>query len=203
VTTPLFQLGRNRLIVLLILLISVVPFGGAWYLAKHKELLQGGKKSNYGHLIAPAVSFGYDELGQAPLVHAENLPEMKGKWVLLQVSAGPECSQLCRETAYKTGQIRLMLNKEITRVRRLMLLPGTANAAQLQELSDSDPTLLVSGLPDSLKQRLEAAVGSPLSDGMVLLLDPFANLMMWYGPGFDPYGVQRDLQRLLKASQIG
>jgi hypothetical protein len=34
-------------------------------------------------------------------------------------------------------------------------------------------------------------------------MDPFANVMMWYPPDFDPYGVVRDLQRLLKISQIG
>jgi hypothetical protein len=121
----------------------------------------------------------------------------------VQIAAGPACNDLCKETAYKTGQLRLMLNKEISRVRRLLLLPGQADAAAVKELAASDPTLLIAGLPETLRQRLQEAVGAPLADGMMLLMDPFANVMMWYEPGFDPYGALRDLQRLLKVSQIG
>jgi hypothetical protein len=55
----------------------------------------------------------------------------------------------------------------------------------------------------ALRQRLQDAVGRPLAEGTVLLLDPFSNAMMWYEPGFDPYGILKDLQRLLRISQIG
>jgi hypothetical protein len=85
----------------------------------------------------------------------------------------------------------------------LLLLPHPADSASIKALAATDPTLLIAGLPETLRRRLQDAVGEPLADGMVLLMDPFANLMMWYEPGFDPYGALRDLQRLLKASQIG
>lgn len=202
-TTSTSNLRRNRLAILLIALICIVPFAIAWYLAKNPQLVQDRQKSNYGHLITPAGSFEYAEFFQNPITPAETLPEIKGRWVLLQVASSPACGEVCKETAYKTGQLRLMLNKEISRVRRLLLLPAQADAAALRELSAADPTLLIAGLPETLRQRLEAAVGAPLADGMVLLMDPFANVMMWYEPGFDPYGALRDLQRLLKVSQIG
>jgi len=40
-------------------------------------------------------------------------------------------------------------------------------------------------------------------DGDVLLLDPLGNIMMKYHEDADPYGIQKDLKLLFKASQIG
>ena len=195
--------ARNRLLVVLIAMISILPFGFAWYLAKHTDLIKNQPKANYGHLITPARPVDYAELLQMPLSAAENLPEIKGHWVMLQVTSGPVCNEVCKATAGKTARMRLMLNKELSRVRRLLLIPGGADAASTQEIAGHDPTLLMAGLSEGLRQRLQEAVGAPLAEGCLILLDPFANVMMWYPPGFDPYGVLRDLKRLLKNSQIG
>ena len=197
------NLARNRLMILLIAMISILPFGFAWYLAKHTEMIKNQPKANYGHLITPARPIDYAELLQTPISAAETLPEIKGHWIMLQVASGPVCNETCKATAGKTVRMRLMLNKELSRVRRLLLVPGEADAASMKEIAEHDPTLLVAGLSDGLRQRLEEAVGAPLSEGGLILLDPFANVMMWYEPGFDPYGVLRDLKRLLRNSQIG
>lgn len=198
-------LASNRLTVVLIALICLVPFSFAWYLAKNPALLKNRPKANYGHLITPARPLDYAELMQAPISAAENLTEIKGHWVMLQVAEGPGCDQACQETEEKTGRLRLMLNKDVARVRRLLLLPGSSDetAAAGEAIGQKDPTLLIAGLSGTLRQRLQDAVGVPLAEGMVLLLDPLGNVMMWYSPGFDPYGVLRDLQRLLRNSQIG
>ena len=197
------NLRRNRSIIILIGLICIVPFIGAWYLAKHPEWVLNRDKTNYGHLVNPARSLDYAELLQGPVSSAEQLTEIKGRWTLVQITSGNSCSDICRETAHKSGQLRLMLNKELTRVRRILLVHNPADTDSLPALIQGDPTLLVAGLSGPLRQHLQDAVGKPLQEGMLLLLDPFANLMMWYEPGFDPYGVLRDLQRLLKVSQIG
>lgn len=197
------NLARNRLIVVLIALISIIPFGFAWFLAKHTDMVKNQPKANYGQLITPARPIDYAELLQTPLSAAENLSEIKGRWIMLQVSTGPACNDACKASAERTGRMRLMLNKELSRVRRLLLIPGEADAATLKDLAERDPTLLLAGLSDGLRQRLQEAVGAPLADGGLILIDPFGNAMMWYPPGFDPYGVLRDLKRLLKNSQIG
>ncbi len=188
---------------MLIALISIIPFSLAWYLAKNPELVSGRHKSNYGRLITPAKSIDYAELLQTPISAAENLAEIRGRWIMVQVVAGPVCHDACKATIEKTGRVRLMLNKELSRVRRLLLFPGQGNASSTQEIAGLDPTLLIAGMSESLSRRLQETVGSPLNEGGVLLLDPFANAMMWYDPGFDPYGLLRDLQRLLRISQIG
>ncbi len=194
---------RNRLLIVLIVLIGVVPFAVAWYLAKHPQLIEGRQKINYGRLITPAKPLDYAEILQTPITPAENLSEIKGRWVMVQLVSGPVCTDACKETAQKTGRLFLMLNKEIPRVRRLLLFPGRGDPASTREMAGLDPTLLMAGMSDALRQRLQEAAGAPLTEGSVLLLDPFGNAMMWYAPGFDPYGVLRDLQRLLRVSQIG
>jgi hypothetical protein len=189
--------------VLLIALITFVPLGIAWYFAQHPELVRDRKRLNHGNLIDPARPQDYGDFFQRPISPADTLPEIKGHWVMLQISSGSGCNQACRDTAYKSGQIRLMLNKEITRVRRLLLISAAGEPTQTAELGTADPTLLMVELNDHLKQQLESAVGAGLSDGMLILMDPFANVMMWYPAGFDPYDVLKDLQRLLRISQIG
>ena len=195
--------SRNRLIILAIALICLIPFGFAWYLAKHPQLVSDRQKTNNGHLITPARSIDYELFFQAPVTTVDNLPEIKGHWVMVQIVASPVCAERCRETLQQTEKVRLLLSKDIPRVRRLLLFTGQADPDATQEIANLNPSLLLAGMSDGLRRRVQEAVGAPLADGMVLLLDPLSNAMMWYEPGFDPYGILRDLQRLLRISQIG
>lgn len=194
---------RSRWTVILIASICLVPFAAAWYMAKNPELTKDRHRGNYGHLIDPARSFEYTELFATPLTKADDLAEIKGRWVMLQFADGPSCGEPCRATAVKTGRMRLMLNKEIVRVRRLLLVPEATDPAAIRELAEQDPTLIAVGMSSALRKKFEDAAGAPLTEGTLLLMDPFANVMMRYDAGFDPYGVVRDLQRLLRISQIG
>jgi hypothetical protein len=203
VTPSPTKLRRNRFVIVLIAMISFVPFAIAWYMAKHPELVRDRERVNRGNLIDPARPQDYADLMQSPVTPAETLPEIKGHWVMVLVAPAGTCGPDCRDLVHKSGQIRLMLNKEISRVRRLLLVAAPADRAQLQETMAADPTLLVAEMNDKLGQQLREAAGSAMTDGMLLLMDPFANVMMWYPAGFDPYDVLKDLQRLLRISQIG
>ena len=55
---------------------------------------------------------------------------------------------------------------------------------------------------DQLLEELKSKVGD-LADDDVLLMDPLGNIMMKYSKDADPYGIQKDLKHLFKASQIG
>ena len=50
---------------------------------------------------------------------------------------------------------------------------------------------------------LASAIGKTPDEGVVILIDPLGNLVLWYDLGFDPYQMVKDLKHLLKASQIG
>ncbi len=194
---------RNRLMVISIAMICIIPFSFAWYLAKNPHLIQDRQKTNKGHLITPARTIDYELFFQTPVVGVENLPEIKGHWVIVQIVNSPVCNESCKLTLQQTEKVRLLMSKDIPRVRRLLLLSPEAVPDSTQEIANLYPTLLMTGLSGDLRQRLEEAVGGPLRDGMVLLLDPMSNVMMWYEPGTDPYDILRDMQRLLRISQIG
>lgn len=179
----------------LIVLIAVVPFAIAWFFARHPELL--AQRSNYGTLITPAQPLSYDVLLSGGSPSAAPLQQAKGRWIVLQITAGP-CEQPCRISLQASRQIRLLLNKDIARVQRLLLTSGSPPV-----LPDPDPELLTGTASGALIDQLGRIVGRPIEEGMLILIDPFANAMMWYSPGFDPYGVLRDLKHLLRSSQIG
>ena len=130
------------------------------------------------------------------------MEQLKGRWIVLSVADGP-CAEPCRQNLYKTRQLRLMLNKEIPRVRRLLLLADPGAAAALSDWLRQDEFLAVAGLAPALREKLEKAAGGALQPGQILLLDPLGNLMMYYEADFDPYGVLKDLKRLLRVSRIG
>ena len=107
------------------------------------------------------------------------------------------------EGIHKSRQIRLMLNKELTRTRRIvMLLQDVAPEAASKWWAD-DSTLIRVKPNDAVIKKITAIRQGNIPDGMLLLMDPLGNLMMQYEPGFDPYDVKSDLMHLLRISQIG
>ncbi|MFM8441973.1 MAG: hypothetical protein ACKN9W_01370 [Methylococcus sp.] len=193
------SLWRSRSLIIIIALTALVPFVLAWYYAQHPELID--KTSNYGTLILPPRS-----LQLAPWLEggdAGREPEdgLKGRWVLLQVATG-SCEAVCAETLHKTHQGWLMLNKEMPRVKRLLLM-ANANQALNAAAILRDDALETAILAPEIMEELTLAIGQPPGDGVVILLDPLGNLVLWYDTGFDPYRMVKDLKHLLKASQIG
>ena len=190
---------QSRALIVVIALTAVVPFTLAWYYARHPELIE--KTSNYGSLIQPVRQLDYVGLLSKPLSAVDELGQIRGRWVLLQVAAG-DCGPECAETLHKTHQGWLMLNKEMPRVKRLLLVEPSSGAADSPAVKGDD-ALLIAGSDPAVMRELAAALGKPLTDGMVVLLDPLGNLVLWYDGGFDPYKMVKDLKHLLKASQIG
>lgn len=181
--------------VVLIALIAFVPFALAWFFTRHPELLH--QRNNYGSLITPAQPLSYDLLLSGGSASVTPLQQAKGRWIVLQITAG-SCDVPCRTSLQASRQIRLLLNKDIARVQRLLLTSGPPPV-----LPSPDEDLLLGTASGPLIDQLSRIIGRPVDEGMLILIDPFANAMMWYSPGFDPYGVLRDLKHLLRSSQIG
>jgi hypothetical protein len=184
---------------LLIALISLIPFLLAWVYYQNPQWVSG--RSNYGTLVVPAQPIPYSDLLRPVGADAAPPDGLKGRWILLQVEGASGCGVPCQYSLQATRQIRLLLNKDIVRVRRLLLTP-VPNRKPVEGLQE-DSDLQYGGLPDELLKKLTEIVGRVPDDGTVILIDPFANAMMWYAPDFDPHGVLRDLKHLLRYSQIG
>lgn len=193
------QLKKNRITILVIFAMSVIPFAIAWFLAENPAKVKLG--TNNGELIAPPLTTEISDFTGHDSFSADNIKELQGHWILINVLPQSECHQACQDGLYKTQQITLMMGKDIARIRRLAVIMNQADQP-LPKKWQEDARLLKALPSVSLKATLQKISASQQSGGL-LIMDPLGNLMMHYGPGYDPYKVRNDLSKLLRISQIG
>lgn len=141
-----------------------------------------GKPANYGELIPPRPLSG------------PPLDALRGKWVLVSFDAAA-CDAYCERKLYILRQVRTATHKEAGRVERLWV---TTDAGKPRaELLAAIEGTRIAGLGGSL----QGFPGNPLDH--IYLIDPLGNLMMSFPRDPDPSKVIKDLQRLLRLSQIG
>lgn len=158
---------------------------------------QPSGRVNHGELLAPAALpasplEGVDGGGPA-LTRAA----LEGRWTLLY--AGPAaCPQQCERSLYAMRQARLAQGKEQDRVGRVWLVTGDGIPAAEAGLG------VARARADWLAVLPDAAGGEH-----VYLVDPLGNVMMRFAPPVEGEtvaavrGIVKDLQRLLKYSQLG
>jgi len=181
---------RTLLLIVAIGLAPIVASYAAYY------WFTPSTRVNYGELLetAPApIVVGTNSDGKA-----FSLTDLRGKWVLL-IARREGCSDDCARALYATRQARTIQGREQDRVVRLLLQPLPAPAPP-QELAAADPGLLVVSIESHALEQLP--LGESAAAG-ILLLDPRGNLVLRYGPDPDIRRLANDLQRVLKASQIG
>jgi cytochrome oxidase Cu insertion factor (SCO1/SenC/PrrC family) len=181
---------RTLLLIVAIGLAPIVASYAAYY------WFTPSTRVNYGELLetAPApIVIGTNSDGKA-----FSLTDLRGKWVLLIARRGG-CSDDCARALYATRQARTIQGREQDRVVRLLLQPLPAPAPP-QELAAADPGLVVVSIDQHALEQLP--LGESAAAG-ILLLDPRGNLVLRYGPDPDIRRLANDLQRVLKASQIG
>ncbi|MGR9013045.1 MAG: hypothetical protein ACU83U_05315 [Gammaproteobacteria bacterium] len=195
------QKNKNHILIIIIFGMTVIPFLIAWGLKEHPLLLNG--RTNHGQLITPVQTTERGDLTGFDQFSIENMDEINGHWLLVNVIPNGECNELCLESIHKTKQLRLMLNKELTRTRRIVMLLKDVAPEVANKWWENDPTLLRVKVNGAVTSKIAAIRKGNIPDGMLLLMDPLGNLMMQYEPGFDPYNVKSDLMHLLRISQIG
>jgi len=193
--------GKNRFILALIFFLFLVPLLFSWWHLNFSNVAKEGSRTNYGSLISPARP-----LPEILLVNAVNEKKrpLHGKWSLVYI-VSDQCGEECKRILFSLNQIEQAMGKDSLRIQRVALVVEPENTLQI--LSHY-PELWLYQLkgPDaemSLKAFQLDDFPDPVTAGHVFIVDPLGNLMMHYAPDFDPYGVLRDLRRLLKASQIG
>lgn len=150
---------------------------------------------NYGELIEPRP------LPDVPLALADGSPfrlsQLRGKWVLVALDSG-RCDALCDRKLLYLRQLRLTQGKERERVERLwLILDGIApGAAAIEPYAGTWMVRADAALAGSFP-----AAGEP-SDH-IYVVDPLGNVMMRFPRDPEPRSMIKDLQRLLRASQVG
>lgn len=195
------QHKKNKRTIIIIFAMSIIPFGIAWYMSANTSWMASG--TNNGQLITPVVTTERNEFIGHDEFSTENLKELGGHWVLLNVIPNSDCNEVCQKAIHKTKQIRLMMNKDLTRIRRAVLILQDLNAELARQWWKEDGRLLRLISAESLQIKLKAIRDGAVPEGMLFLMDPLGNIMMQYEPEFDPYKVKRDLKKLLRISQIG
>jgi len=184
---------RGRHTLLLIVAIGVAPIVAS-YAAYY--WFTPSKRVNYGELLetAPAPALA----GAGLDGKAFSLSDLRGKWVLL-IASRSDCAEACLRALYATRQARTIQGREQDRVVRLLLQPS-ASPSLAPELAVAHPGLVVAKVDERALERLplDASAGAT-----ILLLDPRGNLVLRYNGDPDIRGLANDLQRVLKASQIG
>lgn len=193
---PIFQ--KTFWVITALFLLFVVPLTLAAWMAT-KDKLFSKHTTNHGTLIQPPIALSELKL------RADHQRQLKHHWVLLYMLQGP-CDKDCNKVLYSFRQIRTATGKNRNRVIRAVLTfhKQTKRDKVLDKLLRTDyaGTLHVVSLwPD--KNILRSHVPHFPKSGDVYMVDPIANVMMYYGAAWRSEDIFKDLSRLLKISQIG
>lgn len=182
---------KSRLQLALIALVFLGPLAIAAWLYSQGRAPSG--HTNHGDLLEPFVNVGDD------LSAIRSGAAGRSHWLLIYSEAG-SCNETCRDALYTTRQVRLMLGKEMNRVRRVFLHGGSLPDTVF--LAEEHPGLITTedGRLNSLLQNKRPA-GSPT--GGYFLIDPHGNLVMYFRPDLDPSDIVDDMKHLLRLSRIG
>lgn len=184
--------GRGRLQLALIALVFFGPLVVAAWMYATGGLTPAGR-SNYGVLLEPVA--GIAELApESPVIAIAD-----GYWVMLYASDGA-CGDDCSEALYRMRQTRQMLGRDRDRVRQVFLHGETAPdrvfaANELPGLITTSDTALAGMLAGRLPEGT--------MPGGIYLIDPLANLVLYFPPDLDPRHLVDDMQHLLRLSRIG
>ncbi len=195
------QLTRNRFIILAVFAMSVIPFIIAWFLFQNPKWLDTG--TNQGKLIIPPISTELKDWQGVDDFSVKHINELTGRWVMVNLVPGKECLKECQEAIHKTKQMRLMLNKDLTRIRRIVVFLSDIDLKDVELIWRRDTRLLRARPSQDLLKKLHKIRKNNIPEGTLMIKDPLGNLMMEYESGFNPYDVLKDLKKLLKISQIG
>ncbi len=151
------QQKKNQRLIIVIFSMTIIPFLIAWGLKENPGLVKG--TTNQGQLVVPPITIAQQDVSGFDTFSANNIKELQGHWLIANVIPNEGCNEVCLEALLKTKQLRLMLNKELPRTRRVVIIykePKDDIAAEwwlkdtilwrLNRLEDSESKALYSSL---------------------------------------------------------
>jgi cytochrome oxidase Cu insertion factor (SCO1/SenC/PrrC family) len=151
--------------------------------------------ANYGELLSPPVPVT-EAAFHRPSGEPFRFSQLRGKWLLVASDSGA-CPGSCVAKLGTMRQVRLALGRNALRLERVFVADDT-HSTDAAVLAPFEGTLVVTP---------EAGTQLPLSAANdrahFYVVDPLGNVMMRYPADADPRRMLKDLERLLRASQIG
>lgn len=203
-TTTAAPAPRGRVQFLLLASLFFLPLMASYALYFLFPEFRPTGQTNYGQLVNPALP-----VPELRFLDAEGRPQdqsvFRGRWTYVVLAAG-SCDETCQHRLVLLRQVRLIMNEKRSRVQRVLIVENATDVAGVA-------TGLAKEHPDLRVLAEAGASGARLSDFLqpreagAYLLDPHGNWLMVYPLSsevqVDFKGVQKDLKRLLKLSQIG
>lgn len=189
---------RSRSTLWLLISITVLPFVAAYIYYNFGDFKTF---SNNGDLINPVIDIQAlklsDDTGQA--LERESLTK---KWRMFLI-VGENCDEACQSSLFVMRQLNVALGKNYDRFRHMLIhtAPMSIELAELIHTEYKDALHAYSD-NDVLSAALKPADEKPYSNS-ILIMDPIGNIMMRFKADMNPKIILRDLNRLLKISQIG
>lgn len=199
---------RNRLLFILLVLSFLLP--GVLARVAYDHGWFAGGVTNRGTLIAPGRPPRLEALaaqeGGRPLA----ADALSGQWWLVYVLPS-QCEASCRNRLYQIRQVHKATGKDAERIGELLVLPEPPRAAIAQLLDGEFKSMRqIQAARPVVNRALAPAAAQASEAGLLYLMDPRGNLILSYAPEPDERqailkarDVLKDLQRLLKASQVG
>lgn len=197
------QTRRSRVQLVLIFLLFLLPPVSAWVAWKYLGEQGVEVTTNAGTLIAPPRPLKIEGLHRADgTVLAEG--DFRGRWTYV-VFASANCDERCEQQLYLTRQIRLAMSKDVARVQRLLVFAQQPAPALAQHLAEEHADLIWVVRSEQAQALLQQFGGAGFGSAgeQYFLVDPLGNLMMYYDSDIPTRGIMKDLQKLLKISQVG
>lgn len=182
-TTEARLIRRNRMLLVGLFAIAIVPLFGAFWLYESSRSGKPWGTTNRGELLSPIVS-----VGDLQLIARDAKSSMhNGHWWLVTV-ARDGCAADCEAAIHQLRQLHILLGRDASRVERALVELGGAS------------------LEPSLSQYPELAHFSGDRDVLrpgVYIVDPLGNVVLRYDYTDAGKPVLQDLKQLLKVSHIG
>ena len=210
-------MDNNKLKLSLMLLMITVPIGLATIAFHYSESFSGFGNTSEGHLLNPVV-----DITALQLTDADNKPAYESfeaiaarvkpedykprPWQVLYIG-GASCDESCQQRLYFLRQLHTRLAKEASRVERVYVLTGDAEAAldaTAQQWLQQAEMRVVHGSADTLAAVLKSkAAGEPINEHYLYVMDPVGNIMLYFTPEQGPDAIFKDLKKLLASSGLG
>ena len=186
------KLSKSQRQLLALLAIFLLPPSAAYVAWKYVGEHGVATTTNNGQFISPARPLQYDVLG-------EKAEPLKGRWTYV-VLAPQGCEKQCQDQLYLTRQLRIAINKDFERVRRVVFEPSGTLSDDLK--AEHQDLLTLGALPEAYQAAFQGDKFNHAGE-QIFLIDPLGNLMMYYDLSVNFRGMLKDLQKLLKISQVG
>jgi cytochrome oxidase Cu insertion factor (SCO1/SenC/PrrC family) len=194
--------GKNRLSLLMIIALFVIPLLIAWLLVGR---WQPGAMSNHGELLNPARPVPRLDLALSGPGERLDRSYLRGRWTLMYMGADGKCGEVCRNGLYNVRQACLALGKDRVRVQTLFAMTGEPTP-ELETWLQQEHAVMTRGIADSATRDFFAQAFSDRGarpGDWIYLIDPLGNLVMRYRVENNPKGILDDMKHLLKLSKIG